>query len=97
MSTSRFSGLMSRCTMLRWCRYCTAPDRLYTMALESLSEYLVEEVIASNRSPPWVREGGRGRGLERERARGEGEGERESGRGGAEGGEKRGGRERESM
>ena len=51
--TRRFSGLMSRCTMLRACRYRRALARLYTMALPSLSVYLVEEVIASKRSPPW--------------------------------------------
>ena len=48
----RFSGLMSRCTMLRAWRYLRALARLYTMALPSLSVYLVEEVIASKRSPP---------------------------------------------
>lgn len=50
--TSRFSGLISLCTMLRPCRYLRALARLYTMALPSLSVYLVEEVIASKRSPP---------------------------------------------
>lgn len=51
--TRRFSGLMSLCTMLRPCRYLRALARLYTMALPSLSVYLVEEVIASKRSPPY--------------------------------------------
>lgn len=51
--TSRFSGLISLCTMLRPCRYLRALARLYTMALPSLSVYLVEEVIASKRSPPY--------------------------------------------
>lgn len=50
--TSRFSGLMSRCTMFIRCRYLMAPARLYTMALASRSLYLVDEVMASNRSPP---------------------------------------------
>lgn len=50
--TKRFSGLMSLCTMLRLCRYLRALARLYTMALPSRSVYLVEEVIASKRSPP---------------------------------------------
>ena len=43
---------MSRCTMLRAWMYLRALARLYTMALPSLSVYLVEEVIASKRSPP---------------------------------------------
>lgn len=50
--TSRFSGLISLCTMLMRCRYLRAPVRLYTMALASLSVYFVEEVMASNKSPP---------------------------------------------
>jgi hypothetical protein len=44
---------MSLWTMLRLCRYRRALARLYTMALPSLSVYLVEEVIASKRSPPY--------------------------------------------
>lgn len=44
---------MSLCTMLRPWRYLRALARLYTMALPSRSVYLVEEVIASKRSPPY--------------------------------------------
>lgn len=51
--TSRFSGLMSRWTMFIRCRYLMAPARLNTMALASRSLYFVDEVMASNRSPPW--------------------------------------------
>lgn len=50
--TSRFSGLTSLWTMLMLCRYFRAPARLYTMMEASLSVYLAEEVMASNRSPP---------------------------------------------
>lgn len=52
MFTSRFSGLISLCTMFMLCRYFRAPARLYTMMLASLSVYLAEEVMASNKSPP---------------------------------------------
>lgn len=38
--------------MLRPWRYLRALAKLYTIALPSLSVYLVEEVIASKRSPP---------------------------------------------
>lgn len=44
---------MSRWTMFIRCRYLMAPARLKTMALASRSLYLVEEVMASNRSPPY--------------------------------------------
>lgn len=54
--TSRFSGLMSRWTMFIRCRYLMAPARLNTMALASRSLYFVDEVMASNRSPPWRRQ-----------------------------------------
>lgn len=43
---------MSLWTMLMLCRYFSAPARLYTMTEASLSVYLAEEVMASNRSPP---------------------------------------------
>lgn len=43
---------MSLWTMLRLCRYFRAPARLYTMMVASLSVYLAEEVMASNKSPP---------------------------------------------
>lgn len=52
MHTSRFSGLMSLWTMFKLCRYFSALARLYTMTLASLSVYLAEEVMASNKSPP---------------------------------------------
>lgn len=51
--TSRFSGLMSRWTMFIRCKYLMAPAKLYTIALASRSLYFVEEVMASNKSPPW--------------------------------------------
>lgn len=50
--TSRFSGLMSRWTMLRVWRYLMALARLKSMPLASLSVYLLDDVMASNRSPP---------------------------------------------
>ncbi len=50
--TRRFSGLMSRWTMLRLCRYLIALARLYSIPLASRSVYLLEEVMASKRSPP---------------------------------------------
>lgn len=50
--TSRFSGLMSRWTMLRLCRYLMALARLYSIPLASRSVYLLVEVMASKRSPP---------------------------------------------
>lgn len=51
--TSRFSGLMSLWTMFMLCRYFRAPARSYTMTLAFLSVYFAEEVMASNKSPPW--------------------------------------------
>lgn len=51
--TSRFSGLMSRWTMFRLCRYLIALARLYSIPLASRSVYLFVEVMASKRSPPW--------------------------------------------
>lgn len=53
--TSRFSGLMSRWTMLRVWRYLMALARLKSMPLASLSVYLLDDVMASNRSPPWCK------------------------------------------
>ncbi len=50
--TRRFSGLMSRWTMLRPCRYLIALARLYSIPQASRSVYLLEEVMASKRSPP---------------------------------------------
>lgn len=56
--TSRFSGLMSRWTMFRLCRYLMALARLYSIPLASRSVYLLVEVMASKRSPPWKRAAG---------------------------------------
>lgn len=52
--TSRFSGLMSLWTMLRPCRYLTALAKLNSMQPASRSVYLLDEVMASNRSPPFA-------------------------------------------
>lgn len=43
---------MSLWTMFKLCKYFSALARLYTMILASLSVYLAEEVMASNKSPP---------------------------------------------
>lgn len=50
--TSRFSGLTSRWTMRRLWRYFRAWTRLLIMLLASLSVYLVDRAMSSNRSPP---------------------------------------------
>lgn len=47
---------MSLWTIFRLCRYLMALARLKSMLLASRSVYLLEEMIASKRSPPW-REG----------------------------------------
>lgn len=50
--TSRFSGLTSRWTMRRLWRYLRACTRLLIILLASLSVYLVDRAMSSNRSPP---------------------------------------------
>lgn len=50
--TSKFSGLMSRCTMLSSWRYLTADARSRIMYAEHGSEKRVLATIASNKSPP---------------------------------------------
>jgi hypothetical protein len=50
--TSRFSGLISRCTIILSCRYLRADVRSATIRRDTNSEYFVSAAMASKRSPP---------------------------------------------